>query len=151
MSTQAATYREKLEDPRWQKLKAQILERDGWKCRVCEDTETRLDVHHRIYFGGRDPWDYPHWNFATLCKHCHRNQYGGDGERQKAGIETILNLIFEFMEPEKVPALLKVILGYTWGFHNRDRVRDEVDKVATSIRRDRPMFGPHATPMDYEI
>ena len=65
-----AAYREKLMDPRWQKRRLQVLERDGWTCGVCGDTETTLHVHHRWYEGG-DPWDAPDEALVTMCKECH--------------------------------------------------------------------------------
>lgn len=42
-------YIEKLRDPRWQKKRLQILERDGFACQSCYDTETTLHVHHCTY------------------------------------------------------------------------------------------------------
>ena len=65
------TYSEKLKDPRWQKKRLEVLNRDGWKCRCCEETKKTLQVHHRYYVSGRDPWNYPGWCFMTLCDKCH--------------------------------------------------------------------------------
>lgn len=62
-------YSEKLKDPRWQKKRLQILQRDDWKCVLCCDSETTLHIHHKEYFG--DPWDAPDDMLATLCEHCH--------------------------------------------------------------------------------
>ena len=45
-------YAEKLKDPRWQKKRLEILERDAWVCQKCFDTKSTLHVHHRIYNGG---------------------------------------------------------------------------------------------------
>jgi hypothetical protein len=63
------SYGEKLKDPRWQRKRLGILERDGWSCRICSDSETTLHVHH-IEYGG-DPWDVPDNLLVTLCEHCH--------------------------------------------------------------------------------
>ena len=38
------TYLEKLKDPRWQKKRLEILERDGWKCMACGEKEKTLRV-----------------------------------------------------------------------------------------------------------
>ncbi len=64
------TYAEKLRDPRWQKKRLQILERDGWRCFSCKSTTKTLNVHHLIY-AKRDPWDYPDHCYQTLCDGCH--------------------------------------------------------------------------------
>ena len=64
-------YAEKLRDPRWQKKRLEIFERDDWKCRNCGDTTSTLHVHHRRYAKGRDPWDYDERELVTLCEECH--------------------------------------------------------------------------------
>ena len=65
------TYSEKLKDPRWQKKRLQILERDNWRCVNCTDSESQLHVHHKQYESKKMPWDYDDSNFITLCKECH--------------------------------------------------------------------------------
>lgn len=62
---------EKLKDPRWQKVRLQILERDKWTCRLCKSTENTLHVHHTAYRRGHDPWDYEPVTLITLCEECH--------------------------------------------------------------------------------
>lgn len=65
------TYAEKLKDPRWQKKRLRILERDGFKCLYCSDTDKTLHVHHGYYESGKDPWDYEDDTLHTLCEDCH--------------------------------------------------------------------------------
>lgn len=65
------TYAEKLRDPRWQKLRLEIMQRDGFKCRHCGDKEQTLNVHHSYYEKGFNPWDYPDQTLFTLCIDCH--------------------------------------------------------------------------------
>lgn len=64
------TYAEKLKDPRWQKKRLLICERDGWKCRNCDDASKTLHVHHCHYVKG-NPWDTPDELLLTLCASCH--------------------------------------------------------------------------------
>lgn len=66
-----ATYAEKLKDPRWQKKRLEILNRDDWRCQQCFDGDNTLHVHHRRYITGRDPWDYPDHMLVTMCETCH--------------------------------------------------------------------------------
>jgi hypothetical protein len=71
MSHDKRTYAEKLKDPRWQKLRLKVLERDGWRCTHCDDAATTLHVHHKLYLRGREPWDYDPSLLCTLCEPCH--------------------------------------------------------------------------------
>src|SRR6185503_9899629 len=65
------TYAEKLKDPRWQKKRLEILERDNWACFICGDKETTLHVHHEEYVKGREPWEAVDYMLTTLCENCH--------------------------------------------------------------------------------
>lgn len=67
-------YSEKLKDPRWQKKRLNIFERDKWNCQLCHDKESTLHVHHRYYEKGHEPWDYPDMALITLCEFCHQDE-----------------------------------------------------------------------------
>lgn len=67
------TYNEKLQDPRWQKKKNEILRRDKFVCKSCFDKTTNLQVHHIKYIFGAEPWEYENKNLITLCKVCHKD------------------------------------------------------------------------------
>lgn len=64
-------YQEKLQHPNWQMKRLEIMKRDNATCQLCGDTESMLNVHHKSYTWGNDPWDYEDDNFITYCKHCH--------------------------------------------------------------------------------
>jgi len=66
------SYAEKLKDPKWQKKRLEILQRDEFTCQSCFDTKNELHVHHKLYKAGRDPWDYADSELVTLCKGCHK-------------------------------------------------------------------------------
>lgn len=68
-------YFEKFKDPRWQKKRLEILERDEWRCRVCGDKDMQLNVHHTIYYEDTDPWKYANRNLITLCEACHEEEH----------------------------------------------------------------------------
>lgn len=68
------SYAEKLKDPRWQKRRLQILERDSFTCAECLSKEKELHVHHRCYHSGKDPWDYVDSELISLCKPCHEKR-----------------------------------------------------------------------------
>lgn len=66
------TYAEKLKDPRWQKKRLQIFNRDNWQCKKCGDETTTLHVHHLEYKKDKDPWLYATSKLITLCEDCHK-------------------------------------------------------------------------------
>ncbi len=70
-----SAYSTKLRDPRWQKVRLKIMERDGFACCKCGDGENMLSVHHRYYIWGRDPWDYTDDLLVTLCQSCHNEEH----------------------------------------------------------------------------
>lgn len=67
-------YIEKLKDPRWQKIRLQVFERDGWKCQNCDSKDNTLCVHHKYYIKNAEPWEYPLEALATLCLDCHEEE-----------------------------------------------------------------------------
>ncbi|KKM79867.1 hypothetical protein LCGC14_1345570 [marine sediment metagenome] len=64
------TYSEKLKNPKWQKKRLSILNRDKWRCQLCKDEDTTLHVHH-LQYTADNIWDEPDENLQTLCEHCH--------------------------------------------------------------------------------
>lgn len=69
------TYAERLQDPRWQKRRLQMLERADWACACCGDTNKTLHVHHKIYRKGAMPWEYSDSDLQVLCKDCHEAEH----------------------------------------------------------------------------
>jgi hypothetical protein len=66
------TYSDKLKDPRWQKKRLEILDRDNFTCKACGDTQETLNVHHIFYLPHKEPWDIPSGFLVTLCESCHK-------------------------------------------------------------------------------
>lgn len=64
-------YIQKLKDPRWQRKRLTIMDRDQWTCRRCDCTERTLQIHHLYYKPQTEPWDYPDEALITLCDLCH--------------------------------------------------------------------------------
>ena len=76
------SYSDKMKDPRWQKRRLKILERDQWTCQECDDTKTTLHVHHLWYETG-EPWDSPDEALQTVSADCHESEsiLRGDSEQ----------------------------------------------------------------------
>lgn len=69
-----SAYTELFKDPRWQKMRLKILERDEFHCQICGDGESTLHVHHRYYESGCKPWEYEESALVTLCEECHQSE-----------------------------------------------------------------------------
>lgn len=67
-------YSTKLRDPRWQKIRLQVFERDMWCCQYCFGSEITLHVHHLYYERDKEPWEYPLEALTTLCADCHESE-----------------------------------------------------------------------------
>ncbi len=84
-------YSEKLKDPRWQKKRLQILERDNWTCLKCNATDKTLNVHHKYYELYENVWDYPTYALITLCSDCHKEEHASKREYEKMVINHFYN------------------------------------------------------------
>jgi hypothetical protein len=62
-------YSEKLKNPKWQRKRLEILNRDNFKCCLCDGEEVELHVHHLKYTN--EPHNAPNKDLETLCKYCH--------------------------------------------------------------------------------
>ena len=60
--------RSRLDPLSYERLRQQILHRDGWRCQSC-GTTSNLEVHHREFLShsGGDTEE----NLITLCTACH--------------------------------------------------------------------------------
>lgn len=68
-------YYEKFKDPRWQKKRLEIFERDGFCCQNCFNPNSTLHAHHLFYEEGKEPWDYNDSSIITLCEDCHSTEH----------------------------------------------------------------------------
>ncbi len=76
------SYKELLRDPRWQKKRLEIFERDNWRCTKCQNGAEELHAHHKRYIKGRKPWEYPNEMIVTLCDTHHKQVHGIAGATQ---------------------------------------------------------------------
>ena len=103
------TYAEKLRDPRWQRRRLEILNRSSFTCEVCEASDKTLNVHHRLYRKGAEPWEYADDELQALCEECHEAHHALEAVLKKALAK--LN-IYE----------LEQILGYARGMEARRQI-----------------------------
>jgi hypothetical protein len=67
----AKSYWDLLRDPRWQRMRLEIMQRDNFTCQRCNRNDLTLNVHHSYYVTGRAPWEYEPESLRTLCEECH--------------------------------------------------------------------------------
>jgi hypothetical protein len=65
------SYWELLRDPRWQKKRLEVMQRENFTCEECGDVSQTLNVHHSYYEKGKSPWEYPSESLHCLCETCH--------------------------------------------------------------------------------
>lgn|SRR5574343_247085 len=100
--TQENSYSIKLRDPRWQKLRLFVLERDNWTCQKCLAKNKTLTVHHLYYIPNRDPWDYPEDILITLCETCNQYEY----EYIEMTCECFINCIRKYCLSDEIDELI---------------------------------------------
>lgn len=95
-------YWQKLRDPRWQRKRLEIMERDRFSCQSCGNETSTLNVHHKYYLRGVSPWDYADAALITLCEPCH------ELAEEKTNR---LNVVLSQMDPADVDLLIGWCLG----------------------------------------
>lgn len=84
------SYSELLKDPRWQRKRLEILQRDDFKCRSCGENILTLNVHHLAYNKNIMPWEIKDDLLMTLCEKCHSALH--IMSRNDIGIESFVNV-----------------------------------------------------------
>jgi len=118
---QSIPYSEKLKDPRWQKKRLEIFERDAWTCRLCSSTKKTLCVHHKKYSYGKNPWEYDNEDLITYCEECHRafslmeERYNlfmkaenGKFKELVSSALVLTEVYYKHIDPQKIPFWLGV-------------------------------------------
>ncbi|WP_374091069.1 hypothetical protein [Methylomicrobium lacus] len=64
---------------RWVEFREKRIKLDEGACVRCGKTREQgavLQVHHKEYWSGKAPWEYPFELCETLCKGCHAEEHG---------------------------------------------------------------------------
>jgi 5-methylcytosine-specific restriction endonuclease McrA len=84
------SYSDKLKDPRWQRKRLEIFDRDNFTCKRCGNKDNTLHAHHLYYFEQYpNPWDYPDYALLTLCEDCHTTEH----ENRRQNEEYLLRIL----------------------------------------------------------
>lgn len=63
-------YNKYIKSPEWKKFRRLVLQRDGYKCFVCESNKEPLEVHHLHY--EKNLYKTKMYQCITLCKTHHK-------------------------------------------------------------------------------
>lgn len=69
-------YKKQLNSDRWKRFADDVKRRDNYKCVDCGSV-SNLQVHHKVYYQSRSPWDYTIDLLETLCGTCHMKKHNG--------------------------------------------------------------------------
>jgi len=101
-------YLEQLKDPRWQKKRLEILNRDNFTCQCCGSKENELQVHHKYYDKKKLAWEYDNDCLITLCKDCHEYETKENAECYK----NYVSLKESFSNKGLSMSMLNLVLSY---------------------------------------
>jgi hypothetical protein len=93
-------YASERKNPRWQRKRLEIMQRDGFACSNCRNSESTLNVHHRYYVQGRPCWAYPDFALATLCDGCHAIEHDERSHGEEHEWEQICGMVLESYKGE---------------------------------------------------
>jgi hypothetical protein len=88
----ATSYSEKLKDPRWQKMRLEVMNRDSWTCQSCYNPGSSLNVHHLKYAISGNPWDSDPSDLITLCGNCHEIETGERADAEKMLLKSLKSI-----------------------------------------------------------
>lgn len=69
-------YAQQIKSPKWQRLRLEVMDANGFQCQVCGEDNKELNVHHPYYLRGALIWEYPAKDLQCLCYDCHAEFHG---------------------------------------------------------------------------
>lgn len=90
-----SAYSDKLRDPRWQRKRLEVMQRDEFMCQACFDSENTLNVHHNYYKPNAEPWEYPIESLVTLCENCHQEETENRRAEEQALLDVLRRIGFK--------------------------------------------------------
>lgn len=119
------TYAEMLKDPRWQKKRLKIMQRDNFTCQHCGSMDKSLQVHHLIYHKDYKPWEYESSELITLCSKCHEVE----SEYNSEVYNDFVNLKSSFKRKGLSMSLLSSCLNFLAFFCENEEKEDRCESV----------------------
>jgi hypothetical protein len=133
------TYLEKLKDPRWQKKRLEIFQRDDFTCQKCGDKQSMLHVHHWTYLPNIEPWDYPGCLLATLCNTCHGFEFNKNTGGTLVCPPEFMQEFYRYKGKREVTIVVYLLASDSFGTNNVFITR--ADKIIKNNRQN--LHGGH--------
>jgi 5-methylcytosine-specific restriction endonuclease McrA len=92
-----SAYRQRLANPKWQKLRLEIMQAADFKCEDCGCRDTELQVHHCAYISGKMPWEYDSSLLMCVCDRCHVAR-----QSKEDAIRVSIGKITRFLSPDRL-------------------------------------------------
>lgn len=89
MKSDQSAYLRKLQDPRWQRKRLEVMQYADFRCQICGAKNRMLHCHHSYYERGKNPWDYPDGAIICICSDCHRLIHGRGGDSEPIGFTAL--------------------------------------------------------------
>lgn len=120
-----ANYSDLLRDPRWQRKRLEVLNRDNFTCIICGDDKNELQIHH-LYYDGRNPWEYELDALETLCRKCHEKNHFGEKitESDRSEITELRAKI----------SIMRKLIPNTW-YPNTGWIEERLDKMTAELNK----------------
>jgi hypothetical protein len=115
---------EKYKDPRWQRRRLEIMHNADFSCEGCGSKSSTLNVHHKLYRKGFNPWDYNNLELMCLCEDCHEAWHL---------MKEHLNVSLQFIDLEAY----KEVVGYAVGVS----LRSAYPEVSVHFKSESGMTG----------
>ena len=98
-------YSKRLKDPRWQRKRLEVMERDNFTCRDTGATDEPLNVHHCWYAKG-GPWETPSEYMLTLTEGAHERR-----QELESHIKREIGGIVSQLSPDELKAFSRQVLS----------------------------------------
>lgn len=136
------SYQNKLRDPRWQKKRLEIFQRDEFTCKRCGCQGKTLHVHHLDYY--KEPWDAPNTFLITLCELCHESETKDRQEAEKTIIKALKRRGFFSSDLEEIAEGIENIpdihgeevisSAIRWGISNEKMLRIIIEEYFNYLK-----------------
>ena len=120
---------EKYKDPRWQKKRLEKMKDADFSCEMCGDKESTLNVHHKYYIQGNEPWQYDDISLVVLCEDCHNQEH-----ESKENFELMLRKMKEYFNFYELTCILDGIIGEFENIGENDCMYVKSDCIVRGIK-----------------
>lgn len=120
---------EKYKNPRWQKRRLEKMQEAGFMCEECGDNESTLNVHHKYYIQGNEPWEYDDLSLVVYCESCHNSEH-----ESKKDFEFMLIKLKKYFNFCELSQIFDGLIGEFENFDTEDHIIPHRDFIIKGVR-----------------